>query len=228
VAWTTPTWIDLRDTAAYVTDPTGAGPLPADPASNLSLPDYSLAGHTNSPLTINGNTFNAGWNVGATQVDGARDRSSSVSDKRLAGMHLSGTHVLSIQAGNAAGVYNIWLGVTDQSGYGFPAGTITIADAHGTLTTVTLPSGHSSGTAVCDATGTAYATAALWASANPVAGGGSYISLTTTDTSNGNGGPLLTFTTSVSLPMSTVGIQFAGGGGGGAQPSYYLGSSNFF
>lgn len=220
MAWTTIKWINMRILTAYVTDGANEVCLQSyNGGADQEPPPYTGA-NSNSPLTLNGDSFNAGW-PGSTSAAGiARDRSASV-DARLAGFQMgdaSTTLTFQLQAGTAAGTYKIWLGVTDQGGYGFPAGTITIADALGTLTTVTLPSGHSSGTAVCDATGAVSANAAAWATANPAAGGGNFISVTTTDTSNGNGGPLLKFTCSAPLPLATVGILYTGGSGGSAPP----------
>lgn len=211
MAWTTTSWINLRATLAFVTDGTGQVCNPQNPTFPTSLPDYNTAGHTNSPLSVNGNSFNCGWSgVAAADEDGCRDRSATV-DVRLAGFHatdLSGTQFpLFIQAGTSAGLYKIWLGITDQGNNGFAAGTLTIADANGTLATVAITA--QSGLQVCDAAGTIYANAAAWAAAG--GGGGNSITIATTDTSNGNGGPLLKLSSTVSTPIATVGIQFLGG-----------------
>lgn len=211
MAWTTTSWINLRQTLAFVTDGTGQVCNPQSPGAAFGLPDYNTAGHTNSPLSVNANSFNCGWNSGTGDPDGCRDRSATV-DPRLAGAHFtdaSGTQfALEIQAGNSAGQYKIWLGITDQGNNGFPAGTLTISDANGTLATVIMTA--QVGRQVCDAAGTIYANAAAWVAA--AGGGGNPITVTTTDTSNGSGGPLIKLSSSVNTPIATVGIQFLGSG----------------
>ena len=215
-AWTTLTGIDLRCTSAYVTDPAGNVGLPQAVGGSCTISPYSGTG-TNSPLSVNSNSFSAGWSNSGISTDGARDGSTGV-DHRLAGMQfpdVSGTfYNFQVQMGTAAGSYKLWLGISDQRNNGFPAGTITISDANGTLTTVTCSS--QTGLQVCDATGTIYATATAWAAAT--GGAGNSVTVTSTDTSNGNGGPQLKLTFSANMPLSYLGMQFTGGGASAPPP----------
>ena len=96
MSWSTISWINFRQTLAFVTDGAGQVCNPQNPAFSFGLPDYNNAGHTNSPLVVNGNSFNCGWNgVAGGDKDGCRDRDATV-DPRLAGLHatnLSGTNL---------------------------------------------------------------------------------------------------------------------------------------
>ena len=207
MAWPTETWIVFVAAGTGVTPGTGQVLLLQDPGASAALPVYAPGAHSNSPLTVNGNTFNVGWTNTSTTADGARDRNSGV-DPRLTGAHFSGLSGsifgCQIQAGIAAGKYGFRLAITDQGNNGFGAGTITLSDANGTLTTITVAS--QTGTKVVDASGAVFATGSAWASAS----GGTQIQLTTSDTSNGNGGMLLQLSFSANLPLAAVGLQYLG------------------
>src|ERR1700674_1001947 len=89
MAWTTYTAVNFRNLVADTSENAGEVCLASDPLNPLSIPSYAPGTHSNSPLTVNGNTFNIGWTTGGGQ-DGARTRTvntPSSSDHRLAGKH---------------------------------------------------------------------------------------------------------------------------------------------
>jgi hypothetical protein len=97
-----------------------------------------------------------------------------------------------------------------------PAGRIaslTVRDSNGTLFTVSLPNGWSSGHVV-DAAGN-LTTIASWATTTDTSGVG--VTFTTSDTSNGNGGPFIFIDNgagsggSVGVPIAHIALQFLGG-----------------
>jgi hypothetical protein len=217
MAWTTKKTINLRATVAFATDNAGEICLSSDPTQASDNPIYASGtnGHT---LTLDGDTFNAGWlNTGTN--DGSRDRSAnrpSSSDHRLAGRQgfTTGTgSTFRLQAGIAAGIYRIWVAITDQTNGTGGAPTWTLSDANGTIITSTGTAALAAN-AVYDINSTLYASSTAWAAAAD--GGGVGFTFTTTDTSNGNGGPLLTLVGNVgNCPVSCVSIQYLGAAPGG-------------
>lgn len=217
MSWLNKKGINLRATLAFVTDPAGSVCLSQDPVFTLDIPAYSGA-DASGPLTLDSDTFSCGWvltsgGANVSSTDGCRDRTTGV-DKRLAGRQcsLSATACsLKLQCGISPGQYKIWIGATDQ-GNGTPgAVSITVRDAGGTLATI------SSGAAltanqVLGADNTVYSTAAAWAATSDTSGNS--ITVTSTDTSNGNGGPLLFFDCGASnaAPLAHVAVQFLGAG----------------
>lgn len=98
--WTTIS-IDFRATAGYVTDPANA-------TYSLCNSDASYAG---GPVNRGGATF--GWT--AVYADAERDRSSSVSDKRFAGVCQrpnTGTQAV-FRLDVTAGTYDVWVAMGD-------------------------------------------------------------------------------------------------------------------
>lgn len=200
MAWTTKTGVDCRASVASVSDPSGCVCLPDD-AGSLNLALYTPGAHSNSPLTVNGNTFNCGW---SSNVDGARDRSTTV-DHRLAGKQGSSANTFQMQVGTAPGLYKLWLGFTDQTTGTAGALSATVSDANGTLFQVTSAAALST-TAVVDATSALYSTDAAWAATADTSGVAQIIS--TTDTSNGNGGWLLKILcNNANTPLAHVAVQ---------------------
>ena len=216
MSWTVKKGINLRQTVAYVSDPTATVCLPGLGGGSTDLPAYS-----SSSLSLGGDTFTVGWVVTATGADvggaedGARNESASV-DARLAGWQVNRTDTtpesLKCQFGTAAGSYKIWLGVCHQGGATTSATSIVIRDSNGTLATVTgtgtIPQG-----SVCDATGTTLTNAAWTGTPDTT---GTHITVTTTDTSNGNGGPFIYFDcgsdSTFNNPLAHVSVQFVSTG----------------
>jgi hypothetical protein len=184
-----------------------------DDAGSFNLPVYTPGAHSNSPLTINGNSFNCGWQ--ASGLDGARNRSTGV-DARCAGRQgalNTGTYTFTIQAGTAAGQYKFWIACCDIGNGTTTAPTMTLNDANGLLATIT---GSAALTAnqVMGADGTIYTNAAAWAATTDTSGVS--ITVNSTDTSNGNGGPLFNFTTTNTYsPLAHVAIQYIAAAGAG-------------
>lgn len=134
MAWTTKKTINLRSTVAFATDNAGEICLPGDTSVNSDNPPYTGAG-SSSPLTLDGDSFNAGW---TSADDGARNRSAnrpSSSDHRLAGKQGGADHSLTfqLQAGTAPGSYRIWAAFTDQTNGTSAAPVFSLTDANGTL-----------------------------------------------------------------------------------------------
>jgi hypothetical protein len=198
MAWTSIHGVEFRGTAAYVS--TGANDVVLDtggsPGALVSYPQSK---------SVHGDTFNVGWSTGSGS-DGGRDRSLAV-DVRLAGMSylIGGTGVFRMQAGTAAGSYKVWAGFSDQTN-GSGVGTFSLADANGTIISSTgLGSLAASG--VYDINGNLYASAALGAAAADSAGVA--YTFVTSDTTNGNGGPLLELTV-VNTPLAYFAVQYLG------------------
>lgn len=207
----------LRNTAAYVSDPADGAHL-INNGTTQDLPPYSGTG--SQQLSANNNTFNIGWvatsngaNIGSSVIS-ANDNSAS-GDARVAGSHrpLAATgSSLKVQAGNAPGTFSCWLGISPETNLNNPPGTLTIRDSNGTLATVTGTTNLQKGN-VYGADGTFYSTSAAWAAAS--GGAGVSIVFTTTDTSNGLGGPFLYFdcgtSGSTTVPLSYIGLQLQTG-----------------
>jgi hypothetical protein len=226
MAWTSKKTVNLRDTVAFATDNANEICLPADPLVGGDNPLYTPGTHSRSPLTLHTDSFNIGWN--ATGLDGARDRSANVpsaGDHRLAGKqgYNSGSSTLTVQLGTAAGQYRFWAAFCDQTNG--TAGTLSwvLADAGGTITSQT---GKTALTAnqVYDINGNLYTDGAGWAAAADGSGVG--FTFTTSDTSNGNGGPLITLQCSnANTPLSSVSFQYLGAvGGSSSGPLLLLGA----
>jgi hypothetical protein len=216
MAWTNKKGFNFRSTIGFATDNAGEIAVLQNTSFVNDLPPYSGTGAV-SPLTLDGDTFSIGWNH---NDDGARDRSANIpssSDHRLAGIHaplgtVSGL-TLKIQAGTAPGNYKVWAGFCDQ-GNGTP-GTVsfTLRDSNGTLTSQSGLAALTSNQ-VYDIKGNKYTTGANWAAASD--GAGVAFTFSTSDTSNGNGGPFIfldigngtTYT-----PLSHFAIQYLGPGG---------------
>lgn len=211
MAWTTYTAVNFRNTLAFAADNAGEVAL-VHTGADGTLPVYTPGVGSNSPLTVNGNTFNIGW---LTSSDGTRDRSVNIpssSDHRLAGCHFTNaSRTLQMQFGNAPGTYRIWAGISDQSS-GTANLQFALSDANGAIAggTQTALTGLSGQPAkVYDILGNLYATGAAWAAAS--GGAGNYLQFTTTDTSNGNGGPLLRLVCADgtnATPIAHIAIQF--------------------
>ena len=199
MAWTTKTGVNLRATTVFVTDPSGSVCLPDDGGTGNN-PLYTPGAHSNSPLTVNGNTFNVGW---TSNVDGARDRSTSV-DARLAGRQGASANTFELQCGASAGLYKIWLGISDQTNGSSGAVSCQVSDANGVLFTATSVAALST-TGVVDAQSVLYASDTAWAATADTSGTAQIVS--TTDTSNGNGGPLLQFLINANTPLAHVAVQ---------------------
>lgn len=204
MTWTTKKGINFRDTSAYVADNSGETYLDGDGSFNLRAYPVSK--------TLDGDTFNIGWSAGGGD-DGSRDRDSGV-DARLAGMHFSGSggvKTFKMQAGSAAGNYKIWAGFTDQgNGTGGTVG-FTIRDSNGTIISQTGLTALGS-TEVYDVNGNLYASDSAWAGAAD--GAGIAYTFTTSDTTNGNGGPFIY----IDIPdanarLAHFAIQYLGAGG---------------
>jgi hypothetical protein len=178
------------------------------------LPPYDGL-YKNSPLVANGNQFNVGWvntsnHTSPWPTDAARVFTST--DNRIMGGHqptFSGS--LKWQVGTSPGTYNVWLAAWSKNG-----GTLTIKDSLTTLKTITIPqtAGGVTPTAIVDATGALYSPISNWSAvtsaANSVTGtwGGTPVQITTADTSNGNGGPMLYFDCGAnSVGLSYVAVQ---------------------
>ena len=205
MAWTTKKGVILHATSGFITVPGGCVELLQDPSSSLDLPVYTPGSHSNSPLTLDSDSFNMGWNI-TPPISGARDDSSGVSDVRLCGHHSVASQALRIQMGTAAGQYRMWFGLANIGNGNATTGTITVSDANGTWFTITVPTWTAN--QVVDAQGTKFTNAAAWDAASDGTGVG--ITSTTTDTSNGNGGPLVSVVASANIPISFVGMQYLG------------------
>lgn len=230
MAWTTYTAVNFRQTLAFCTDNAGEVALLDNPILTQQLPYYTPGANSRSPLSINGNTFNIGWP--SVSADGVRDRSAnqpSSSDHRLAGSHFATSKTLTMQFGSAAGIYRIWMGVTDQSNGAANVGW-TLSDANGAIaggaqSGLTGLNGQSA--KVYDILGNLYATGAAWAAA--AGGAGNYLPFTTTDTSNGNGGPLLQLAIGASItPIAHIAIQYMGAAGTPSNNLYYTRQRLYF
>jgi hypothetical protein len=199
--WSNVTCIDLRSTVAAATDPAYCAPLIA--ASDLTprvgmghVPPYDGL-YRNSPLVSAGNTFAVGWvktGTGASPWPGDIVRNfAGVTDGRVGGGHFpsfeGGGGTLKWQVGTAPGQYRIWLAAYSPHGF-----NMTIRDSATTLATVAIPATAMSDvtpTKIVGADGTLYTSVANWAAASTY--GGNPITITTTDASNGRGGPYLYF-----------------------------------
>lgn len=211
MAWTTKTGIECRATSAYVTNDSGDTQLEADGSSNLLIYPQSR--------TVNSNTFNIGYSSGA-EADGGRNRTTGVGSK-LAGMHFkaSGTATLQMQIGDAAGDYKVWAGFSDQTnGTGGTVG-FTLRDSNGTITSQTGLTALGSSD-VYDINGTLYSSAANWAATADTTG--TSYTFTTSDTTNGNGGPFiyLDFPDS-NTRLAYIAFQYLGSGTPIAAISHY-------
>jgi len=219
MAWTTKKTVILLQTASFATPNAGEICLEDDPAASGDNPIYTAGAHSNSPLTLDGDAFAIGWDNSG--LDGARDRNAnvpSVSDHRLAGRqgYNSGSSVLNVQLGVAAGLYRFWAAFCDQgNGTG---GTLSwvLSDANGALISRAGLTALTSDQ-VYDINGTLYATGAAWAAAADGSGVG--FTFATTDTSNGNGGPLIALQCSNgNTPLSSISFQYLGSGALLGQP----------
>lgn len=205
MAWTNKKGFNFRSTLGYVTDGAGEAFVNSTSGNILAYPQS---------MTMDGDTFNVGWNVGG--ADGTRDRSTSVGPRLagMAGIFNPGTKgTFRINAGTAAGRYKIWLGGSSQTGSVSGPLSFALRDSNGTLTSWSGV-GSLGSTDVVDITGVTYASAAAWAAAAD--GAGVAITVTTTDTSNGAGGPVFYFdmgTTSQYTPLSHIAIQYLGAAG---------------
>lgn len=175
MAWTTQKWINLRDTAAYVTDGSGQVVL----ANGV---DTSLLAYPQS-LSINGDTFNVGWTTGAGN-DGERDKNSAL-DPRLAGFHFSSNSagspsILKVEMLGGVGQYEIRLASGVPEG-GSHNPYIKIKDGTTLVATIDGSTGIAN---FMDATG-ANMTAANWPSTNAA------LTITFNDTSGTGGTPVL-------------------------------------
>jgi hypothetical protein len=195
MAWTNKKGLNLRDTLAYVSDPGGTIAIYGNQGGNTPL-------YSSSSWTLDSDTFKAG---ATSAVDGMRNRNAGV-DARLAGQYFNNSNTFQLQLGTAPGNYKIWIGFTNQNGTGYAAQTITVADANGTLFTLGILV--QTGSQVADANNTVYATAAAWAATADTSGTSQTI--TSTDTSNGNGGPLITISSSVNsaMALSHLAVQY--------------------
>jgi hypothetical protein len=209
--WANKKTINLRSTVAFTTDNAGEICLPGNPSSASALPVYAPGANSNSPLTLDGDSFNVGWVVGqATAAFDLAASTPSASDHRLAGTHrpdAATTRSFQIQAGTAAGFYRVWaafcaIGVGTTGAVNF-----TLSDANGTLISQSALAALAT-TNVYDINGNFYATGVGWS--NAADGGGVGFTFLTTDTSNGNGGPLLTLQCVAPCPLSNFAIQYLG------------------
>jgi hypothetical protein len=199
MAWTSIHGVELRSTEAYVT--TGANDVCLEGDGTQGIKHYPQS------KSVNGDTFNVGWSSPASgNPDGTRNRSTGV-DVRLAGMqyYIGFTGTFRMQAGTAAGNYKVWAGFSDQTNGTGGTVTFTLSDANGTIKSSSGLSALSS-TGVYDINGNLYANAAAWAAAADSAGVA--YPFTTSDTTNGNGGPLLSLATNG--PLAYFAVQYLG------------------
>ena len=213
MTWTTKKTINFRTTIGFTTDNAGEimmGGNPGDGSIDTTLATYPVS------RTLDGDTFNIGWSVG-NGVDGARNRTAadpSASDHRLAGVNFSsGTAVATfkLQMGTASGQYKIWLAIHDNSNGTAAAQDWVIRDSSTTFLTKTNLTALTT-TQAYDINGTLYADGPAWAASTD--GTGTSLTITTSDTSNGNGGPFLFVdigTSARSTLLANLAVQFLGG-----------------
>jgi hypothetical protein len=198
MAWTSIHGVELRSQSAYVSTAANDVWFGGDGSDGLL--------HYPQSKSVNGDTFNVGWS-GSGNPDGVRDRTTGVS-VRLAGMqyHIGSTASFQMQAGTAAGSYKVWAGFSDQTNGTGGTITFTLSDANGTIRSSSGLTALSS-TGVYDIMGNLYANSAAWVAAAD--GAGVAHTFTTSDTSNGNGGPLLSLATNG--PLAFFAVQYLGG-----------------